>query len=509
MIQSTHTMPEGGGSVPVALEVGGTFYPREARETLTVAKRDKPLRGTETKKELDERIREQFHARFQMDVDSVDYPDNDTLLEKYRDDIGLIRQACEDVCDVLKLLYRLNTRFDFQSSDDEWTVATDDEAIEDTHYKNWSKGLSQAITVGDYVLSTRITDLFREEGPEALNRKREECLSDFIRQLCELLDQMVEQQLVGLVVFGQDQDCDFHFFRDVVIEFTSDTQTMTQVTNRRTTTGWDGATIIELTGVEFDVAKNRSIVRRTRQDNYLRDINVARFGQSRMPILPDIHDFIISLPEWLQNSLRIVEGDRYSQQFFDYDIEHVNWEQSEIRPFYSYFEERPLTEETTHRDPALTLGHYALAGWDCSEVAEQRERQEEHWRRAQVATGAVLAGSYGRSMLLAAVVSLVLAMLALTLLPDTVARIAGAAGITAFMACAVGSFHFNGKSRHKKVNGVHHFLAAILSGMFAASLLCVTEALRSGNWSLLWAVPLAPLAVFLAWGLREVLPDNR
>ncbi len=77
------------------------------------------------------------------------------------------------------------------------------------------------------------------------------------------------------------------------------------------------------------------------------------------------------------------------------------------------------------------------------------------------------------------------------------------------MARAVGSFHFSGKARHKKVNGVHHFLAAALFGMFAASMLCVTEALRGGNWSLLWAVVLAPTAILLVWGLREVLPDNR
>lgn len=487
----------------MALEAGGRFYPTEAREALTVAKRDKPLRGAETKKELDERIREEFHARFQMDVDSVDYPDNDTLLEKYRDDIGMINEACGDVCDVLKLLYRLNTRFDFQSPDDDWTIASNDAAMEDAHYKNWSKGLDQAITVGDYALSTRITDLLCREGPQALKRKREECLSDFIRQLYQLFDDMVKKRLVGLVVFGKDRDCDFTFFRDVVIDLESDRQTMTQVTDRRLVVGALTMGVVKLTGTHFEIAKNESVVRRTRQDVYLREVDVVPFGRSRMPIAPDIHDFLTSLPEWLQNSLRIVEGDRYSQQFFDYEIEHVNWEETRIRPFHSYI------VGSTHRDPALTLGHYVLAGWDCSDVADQRGQQEAQWQKSRAATGAVLAGSYGRSVLLAATISLVLAMLAFTLLPDAVARIAGAAGITAFMACAVGSFHFNGKSRHKKVNGVHHFLAAILSGMFAASLLCVTEALRSGNWSLLWAVPLAPLAVFLAWGLREVLPDNR
>lgn len=503
MIQTTQMVPEGGGSVPVALEVGGTLYPTEARETLTVAKRDKPLRGTETRKELDERIREQFHARFEMDVDSVDYPDNDTLLEKYRDDIGLIRKACDEVCDVFKLLYRLNTRFEFQASQDNWTVASDDQAMEDEHYRNWSKGLSHAITIGDYLLSTRVTDLLREEGPQALKRRREECLSDFIRQLCQLLDDMVERQLVGLVVFGQDKDCDFHFFRDAVIEFKSDKQTMTKVTSQRLVFLLPGVEVVRLSGLHFDIARNQSIVRRTRQDIYLRDVDVAPFGRSRMPIPPDIHDFLTSLPEWLQNSLQIVEGDRYSQQFFDYEIEHVNWKETRIRPFHSY------VVEDMFCDPALTLGHYVLAGWDSSDVADQRGQQEAQWQRSRAATGAVLAGSYGRSVLLASIVSLVLAMLALALLPDAAARIAGAAGITAFMACAVGSFHFSGKARHKKLNGVHHFLAAILSGIFAASMLCVTEALRSGNWILLWTAPLAPLAIVLAWGLREVLPDNR
>jgi hypothetical protein len=222
-----------------------------------------------------------------------------------------------------------------------------------------------------------------------------------------------------------------------------------------------------------------------------------------MPIAPNVHDFLTSLPEWLQKSLRIVEGDRYSQLFFDYEIEHVNWEETKIRPFHSYI------IGSTHRDPALTLGHYVLAGWDCSEVAEQRKEQEGHWQKSRAATGAVLAGSYSRSVLLAAIVSLVLSMLAFTLLPDALARIAGAAGITAFMACAIGSFHFSGKAHRKKVNGVHHLLAAILSAMFATSMLCVTQAFRSGVWNLLWAIVLAPAAVFLALKLRTILPDDR
>ena len=320
MIQTTQMIPDGDGAVPVTCEAGGTFYPTQARETLVAAKREKPLCGVETKKELEERLRRQFHAHFKMDVQDKVYANNEALLEAYREDVGVIRMACDEVRDSLRLLYRLDTQFESQSSDAEWNVATDDEAMRDAHYSTWSKGLDQTIAVGDYGLSTRLTDLLVEEGPQALERRREECLNDFIHQICKLLDQMVDQQQVGVLVFGQDRDCTFHFFRDALIEFESDRQTVRHFTKRRAVHEGFRHRLVEVAGVQADVINHRSTVRRTRQDVYLREVEVATFGRSRMPIPPTINEFLYSLPDWLRNSIRIVEGDRYEQQFYDYEI---------------------------------------------------------------------------------------------------------------------------------------------------------------------------------------------
>lgn len=500
MSNTVETTPR-DGAVPAYLEAGGRVYPLEAREKVRPSEGKGPARGANVGQQLADSIREQFHNRFIMDIGDAAYPDNDTLLEDYRHDIELVKVACDEVVDVLKRLYRLNTRFDFQAQD-AWSTATDDEAMRDEQYRNWSKGLDLGIRIGDYALSTRLTQLLHDKGGEALEAKREECLSGFIHQLCGLLDEMVGKDLVGLVVFGPDQDCDFHFFRDVVIEYRSDKQTMTQVNERRTMIHTDGTRTTELTGIQFDVVKNRSVVRRTRQDIYLRDVDVVPFGNSRMPIAPEIHEFIASLPQWLQNACRIVEGDRYSQQFFDYEIEHLDWEQTAIRPFHSVLVQR------THRDPALTLGHYVLAGWDAVDVDEQQSRQEERWRRRQAATEATLSKSYSGSMLVAACVSLTVAMLAFGLLPEQSGRLLGALGVTGFIACGVGAFHFSAKSLGKRVHGVHHVLAGVLAIVCAAPMLCLAQAFRVGDWGLLWWLLLVPVGAALAVKLREVLPNE-
>jgi hypothetical protein len=69
MIKALQTIPDGDGEIFARLEAGGRVYPQAAREALEVAKRETPLRGAETSKGLAERIREQFHVSFKMDVD--------------------------------------------------------------------------------------------------------------------------------------------------------------------------------------------------------------------------------------------------------------------------------------------------------------------------------------------------------------------------------------------------------------------------------------------------------
>ena len=96
-----------------------------------------------------------------MDVEGAEYTDNATLLQDYQYDIELIRKACEEFCDMLRRLYRLNTRFEFQ---DGWSMATDEEAVANAEYRNWSNDLKLDLAVGDYALSTRITTLVDEEG---------------------------------------------------------------------------------------------------------------------------------------------------------------------------------------------------------------------------------------------------------------------------------------------------------------------------------------------------------
>ena len=503
MSNAFESMSDDGGTATAFIEAGGQIYPKAARKQIQRKQSKSPVGGSDTGKQLSDQIREQLHARFVMNIDDAKYTDNSTLLEDYRYDIGTIRKACDDVCDVLKLLYRLNTLFDFQLTDEDGTVATDDEAMRDQQYLFWSKGLNQAIMIGDYALSTRLTNLLEKNGPQALKQKREECLENFIGQLCRLLDEMLEDNLIGLVVFGKDRDCDFHFFRELVVDYKSGKQTVRDISSRRVVSESSSGRDIELTGVQFDLKETTSKVHRTRQDNYLRDVTVARFGDSRMPIPANVHQFITLLPEWLQNSVCIVEGDRYSQQFFDYEIEHAEWEKTNIRPFHS------LVIERTYTDPALTLGHYVLTGWDTTDVDEQRDQQKSNWKRTRDATGAAIAQSYSSSMLLAAGISLVVTMLVFGLLPESLARFGSAIGMSAFIGCAIGWFHCNSKAFGKKLNGVHYTLAGILAMIFAASILCIMQALRSDNWSMLWFGLAAPIARLFIIKLSELLPDDR
>ena len=70
-----------------------------------------------------------------------------------------------------------------------------------------------------------------------------------------------------------------------------------------------------------------------------------------MPIPPDIHRFIEILPGWLQDTCRIVEGERHSEQFFDCEIEtNYCWDDN-VRPFHS----RVIWDSGLEIDPSTVL----------------------------------------------------------------------------------------------------------------------------------------------------------
>jgi len=496
------TNPNDGGATTAYVEAGGNVFPLAARETMQQVAENRDIRGAETWGQLAETIRQEFHSQFIMDVKGAKYTDNDTLLEDYRFDIGLIRRACDDVCDLLKALYRLNTRFDFQDDRDANRVVSDDEAIRDAHYRNWSKELTRDVSIGDFGLSTNLTTSLQEEGPEALVKKREECLTDFISQLDQLLAQMVENQLAGLVAFGKDGDCDYHFFCDTMIKYEKRRHTMTRVHSQRVVRSFGLSEHIEISGTQFDTTGEDILVRRTRQDNYLRHITVSEFGKSREAIPANIHDFMATLPPWLQNCVHVVEGDRFSQQFFNYEIDY-SWKETVVRPFHT------VSVEDTVPEPAITLGHYVLAGWDHSDVVHQNKTQEDEWRKKQAESIAGMAGQHSGSMLMAAAISLIVTMLGFCLLSGGLSQLVGAIGATAFTGCGISWFRSGARARQKRTNGVHHLLAGAGCVIFMVSLLTATQAVRIGDWGLLWVILLAPLTLCGVWALRELLPEDR
>ena len=120
-----------------------------------------------------------------------------------------------------------------------------------------------------------------------------------------------------------------------------------------------------------------------------------------------------------------------------------------------------------------------------------------------------MALSYGKAMLVAAALSLAVAILGFVLWSDVLARFAGAVGATAFTACTVGAFHYSAKAHGKRIRSFHHLLAAILSGVFAIIILCVTHGLRSGDLSMLWPIVAAPVVAYVGLAFHASLPSEQ
>jgi hypothetical protein len=315
----------------------------------------------------------------------------------------------------------------------------------------------------------------------APSRRLSKASAEFAKQFFELLARLVDRQLFGLVEWMPNHCCNYHFFKQVIIQendgFTS------QVVGTRTENSVEagfGRRIVGWKKVE-DRTEGKHVHRFARHEHSVMNAVRTTIQNSRVVIPPEVIPLVERIPKWLYPLVHIIDGDIIRERIVEQDTKVETWADVHVHD-----------EPIFGGDPAVTIGPYILTGWGPREVGvEQARRQAVQATAFQHHTKKV---AIGRAPWFAAA-AIVMTLLGVFLLVRLLHGSGGAVFVgLAFMA-AVGAawqaaFDFGTAQRNPKAPLAAHCLAASVALQIMFAYWCVARWFQPLSW-----IPLVVLGV--------------
>jgi len=227
-----------------------------------------------------------------------------------------------------------------------------------------------------------------------LNSSVSDEVTNFSRQLFELMQRMVDLELFGLVEWLPKQCCRYHFFRRVVIQGPAELhEAVTE-------------TLPEDEDPDVDRHLGRRVIghrRTTSTQSIKHEIRFARhqhelinavrtsIRNSTVVMPPQIVRLIGSIPEWLYPFVEVIDGQIVRELIIERDISIEDWTQVDVR-------DEPIIDV----DPGIVIGPFVLSGWGSVEIGKEQERRRAVQRKASEAansrlTSVLIASAIGLS----------------------------------------------------------------------------------------------------------------
>ena len=186
----------------------------------------------------------------------------------------------------------------------------------------------------------------------------------FSRQLCEMLQRMVDLELFGLVEWLPMQCCRYHFFRRVVIQGAEEqTDTITETLTSDEASGFGRRVIGNRRTTSTHSVKHE--IRFARHQHDL--INAVRTSIRNSTVImpPQIVRLVESIPEWLYPFVEVIDGHIVRELIIERDVSVEDWTQVDVR-------DEPILD----LDPGIVIGPYVLSGWGSIEIRKEQERRQ-------------------------------------------------------------------------------------------------------------------------------------
>lgn len=209
-------------------------------------------------------------------------------------------------------------------------------------------------------LTAEVAILPEDQQLALLNKGIVNNVRALVHFITSALDELVNEEQVGLFESFGKRVCRFHFY---VNSFeTEDTILGRKHTQegRKHTEEWTR----ETTKTE----------RRQRHQHDLVDADEWMVGKDKPPVPHRVEWLVDGIPELFKPFFRIVTG----SQIFEHVIEEVQKTTTQNNETRTWVDPLPPTPPMSvwRWDPALTFGHYVVAGWDDTEVSEARSVEE-------------------------------------------------------------------------------------------------------------------------------------
>ena len=207
-------------------------------------------------------------------------------------------------------------------------------------------------------LSLRIDHEHDGEGEvirSDFDRALRQAVNEFVGQVFETLEHMVDEQMVGLIEWFGGNVCRYHFFKAVVEhtaeelsgEFDDDDDIAFDMDD-------DDDSFVDATAQSMPI---RHVHRLARHEHHAINAFCTSIDNSRVVIPDNVQQMIATIPDWLRPSVRVVDGTLVRELIVE---RHERTEVTDL-PVYGW-------------EPAVIIGHFVLTGWGPREIEQQRQQ---------------------------------------------------------------------------------------------------------------------------------------
>ena len=293
-----------------------------------------------------------------------------SLVESYIESLKQIDRFREDVQAMIRLACHANLEFR------QGTGPTHEQAANAAISSKLDEMMSDA--AADWLPTRNVLDAKLVSQPvsviqQQLQAALSEAVSVFVKQFFELLAKLVNKSMIGLIEWMPNHCCNYHFFKEVVIqENEGPSRTVRELSeDEEPGEAWDpdtGRRPIGWEKVEETRGKGRHIYRIARHEHSVMNAIQTSIRNSRVTIPPEVVPLVERMPEWLYPVVQIIDGDIIRERIIEEDQKAENWADVVVRdvPIFG-------------GEPAVIIGPYVLTGWGPREVgAEQAKRQANY-----------------------------------------------------------------------------------------------------------------------------------
>lgn len=316
--------------------------------------------------------------------------DRQQLIRTYIDSLNQIHAFRQDVEQLVQAACRASIEFRLESG----------MALEEVQNKAVTDKLQEMIREASFdwptpenVIDAGLVAQNTGELRGKLHTSLRDSTREFTAGFFELLAQLVDRQLMGLVEWYPNHCCAYHFFVRVLVPEERGTNEYVEETVAET---------IERLGV-FRAGGMRRIVlslhgllthRLARHEHTVINVIHTSIGNSQVVMPLAVTEMLKAVPEWLYPFVKVVDGEIVRERIIERDLRVEEWEVA------TSVRDEPLYGP----DPAVLIGSYVLVGWGPREIEAELKRRESTEKEALLKSASEVSVSLAPVFLIAALV---------------------------------------------------------------------------------------------------------